>query len=80
MGNHRLNINTMAKKTKAKVEDYRSLNDEALSQKISDEQMRLKRTKFSHAVNPIENPLSIKMQRREIARLKTEQRKRALGF
>ena len=70
----------MAKKTKAKVEDYRSLNDEALSQKISDEQMRLKRTKFSHAVNPIENPLSIKMQRREIARLKTEQRKRALGF
>jgi len=70
----------MAKKTKAKVEDYRSLNDEALSQKISDEQMRLKRTKFSHAVNPIENPLSIKTQRREIARLKTEQRKRALGF
>lgn len=70
----------MAKKTKAKVEDYRSLNDEALSQKISDEQMLLKRTKFSHAVNPIENPLSIKTQRRQIARLKTEQRKRALGF
>ncbi len=70
----------MAKKTKAKVDDYRSLSDEALGQKISDEQMRLKRTKFSHAVNPIENPLSIKTQRREIARLKTEQRKRVLGF
>ena len=70
----------MAKAKKAKVEDYRSLDNEALAQKISDEQMRLKKTKFSHAVNPIENPLSIKTQRRAIARLKTEQRKRELGF
>jgi large subunit ribosomal protein L29 len=70
----------MAKAKKAKVEDYRSLDNEALAQKISDEQMRLKKTKFSHAVNPIENPLSIKTQRRGIARLKTEERKRELGF
>jgi large subunit ribosomal protein L29 len=70
----------MAKAKKAKVEDYRSLNTEALDQKISDEQLRLKKTRFSHAVNPIENPLSIKTMRRQIARLKTEQRKRALGF
>lgn len=72
--------NTMAKKTNAKVEDFRSLDNEALEQKIQDEQLRLKRTRFSHAVNPIENPLSIKTQRREIARMKTEQRKRELGF
>ena len=70
----------MAKATKAKVDDYRSLDNEALNQKIGDEEMRLKRTKFSHAVNPIENPLVIKTQRREIARMKTEQRKRALGL
>ena len=70
----------MAKAKQAKVEDYRSLDNEALNQKIGDEEMRLKRTKFSHAVNPIENPLAIKTQRREIARLKTEQRKRALGL
>ena len=70
----------MAKAQKAKADDYRSLDNEALNQKIGDEEMRLKRTKFSHAVNPIENPLSIKMQRRAIARLKTEQRKRALGL
>jgi len=70
----------MAKATKAKVDDYRALDNEALSQKISDEELRLKKTRFSHAVNPIENPLSIKTQRRAIARLKTEQRKRALGF
>ena len=66
--------------TKAKADDYRSLDDEALNQKIGDEEMRLKKTKFSHAVNPIENPLAIKTQRRAIARLKTEQRKRALGL
>jgi large subunit ribosomal protein L29 len=70
----------MAKAKKAKVDDYRSLDNEALVQKIGDEEMRLKRTKFTHAVNPIENPLSIKTQRRAIARMKTEQRKRELGF
>jgi len=70
----------MAKAKKAKVDDYRSLDNETLNQKISDEEVRLKRTKFSHAVNPIENPLAIKTQRRAIAQLKTEQRKRALGL
>ena len=70
----------MAKEKKAKVEDYRSLADEALDQRIGDEELLLKKTRFSHAVNPIENPLSIKTQRRAIARLKTEQRKRELGF
>ena len=70
----------MAKNNKEKVEDYRSLDDESLDTKIGDEEMRLKKTKFSHAVNPIENPLIIKQQRRMIARLKTEQRKRELGL
>ena len=70
----------MAKATKANVDDFRSLDNEALVNRISDEELRLKKTKFSHAVNPIENPLSIKAMRRNIARLKTEQRKRVLGF
>jgi large subunit ribosomal protein L29 len=70
----------MANAKKAKTDDYRSLENEALNEKIGDEEMRLKKTKFSHAVNPIENPLAIKGMRRQIARLKTEQRKRALGL
>lgn len=70
----------MAKGNKAKVDDYRSLDNEALNSKISEEEVRLKRMKFSHAVNPIENPLGIKQLRRQIARLKTESRKRELGF
>lgn len=71
----------MAKAKKAaKVEDYRSLDDQALTQKIEDETVRLKKLHFSHAVNPIENPLAIRQLRRTIARMKTEQRRRALGF
>jgi len=70
----------MAKAKKAKVEDYRSMDVEALNGKVQEEESRLKRLKFSHAVNPVENPLSIRQLRRTIARLKTEQRRRALGF
>ncbi|MBS1690595.1 MAG: 50S ribosomal protein L29 [Bacteroidetes bacterium] len=70
----------MAKAKKAKVEDYRSLDDQTLVGKLQDEEVRLKKLHFSHAVNPIENPLTIRQIRRNIARMKTEQRRRALGF
>ncbi len=70
----------MAKATKATADEYRSLDDQGLSNKISESEMQLKRLHFSHAVNPIENPQTIRTLRRTIARMKTEQRKRALGF
>lgn len=69
----------MAKKKNTKADDYRSLDDQALADRIASEQQQLKRTVFSHAVNPLENPLVIRQLRRNIARLKTEQRKRAIG-
>lgn len=61
------------------TEDYRSLSDEALVNRINAEVDRLNKMKFSHAVNPIENPMAIRGVRREISQLKTEQRKRQLG-
>ena len=70
----------MAKSNKVKVEDYRSMDDETLVGRIADEETRIKKTRFSHAVNPIENPLTIRQMRRTIARMKTEQRRRTLGF
>jgi large subunit ribosomal protein L29 len=70
----------MAKAKQAKADDYRSLDDQALAAKIGEEEVRLKKLHFSHAVNPIENPLTIRQLRRSIARMKTEQRRRALGF
>jgi len=70
----------MAKSNKAaKAEDISSLSNEALNDKIGEESLRLKKTKFSHAVNPIENPMIIRSIRRTIATLKTEQRKRQLA-
>lgn len=70
----------MAKAKESKVDDLRSLDGQALTDRISEEEVRLKKLKFGHAVNPIENPLSIRQLRRTIARMKTEQRRRALGF
>lgn len=70
----------MAKAKKSKVEDYRSYDDATLNDTIANQEAQLKKLHFSHAVNPIENPLSIRSLRRSIARLKTEQHKRTLGF
>ncbi|MEO6832824.1 MAG: 50S ribosomal protein L29 [Chitinophagaceae bacterium] len=69
----------MAKKTKVDAHEYRTWDDAALSNNIADEEMRMKKLQFSHAVNPIENPLSIRALRRRIAQLKTEENKRALS-
>lgn len=64
-------------KTKVKGEDYRSLSNEALNDQITELQFNLKKLQFSHSVNPIENPMSIRSIRRQIARLRTEQGNRA---
>lgn len=69
----------MAKNKNADVHDYRNWDDAALDNNIADEEMRMKKLQFSHAVNPIENPLSIRALRRRLAQLKTEQNKRALS-
>ncbi|WP_346318857.1 50S ribosomal protein L29 [Chitinophaga sp. YIM B06452] len=60
--------------------DLKSLSDQDLKDKLSEESLRLKKITFSHAVTPIENPMSIRFMRREIARIQTEIRRRALGF
>ena len=64
---------------KAKL-DLKSLSEQDLKDKLSEETLRLKKVQFSHAVTPIENPMSIRFMRREIARIQTELRRRALGF
>ncbi|NCX96677.1 MAG: 50S ribosomal protein L29 [Chitinophagia bacterium] len=66
----------MANTKTAEKHSYKQLDNETLEAKIAEQELSLKRLKFSHAVNPIENPLSIKLLRREIARLKTESRAR----
>jgi large subunit ribosomal protein L29 len=41
--------------------------------------LRLKKLEFAHAISPLENPMSIRALRRDVARLKTELKNRALG-
>jgi large subunit ribosomal protein L29 len=60
--------------------DLKGLSEQDLRAKISEEVLRLKKMTFSHAITPIENPMSIRALRRQIAQLKTELRKRELGF
>jgi len=68
----------MSKKTEF-VKSLRELNDADLKARIQEDELRLKKLEFAHAITPLENPMSIRSLRRDIARLKTELNKRALG-
>lgn len=56
-----------------------SLNAQDLEARIREDEQRLKKLEFGHAISPLENPMSIRNLRREIARLKTEFKKKQLG-
>jgi len=55
-----------------KNSEIKALTVEQLKQTIAEEQDRLLKLKFAHAVSPIENPMRIRNTRRLIARLITE--------
>jgi large subunit ribosomal protein L29 len=55
------------------------LSTEDLSARIKEDELRLKKLEFAHAISPLENPMSIRTLRRELARLKTELKKKQLG-
>ena len=56
-----------------------NLNEKDLQGKINEDEQRLKKLEFAHAISPLENPMSIRNLRREVARLKTELKKKQLG-
>jgi large subunit ribosomal protein L29 len=47
--------------------------------KIKEDEVRMKKLTFAHAISPLENPQSIRALRRDIARLKTQLRKTQIG-
>ncbi len=69
----------MAKKVDF-VKSLKELSETDLVAKIKEDELRLKKLSFAHAVAPLENPQSIRSLRRDIARLKTELKKKQLGF
>jgi len=59
----------------AEIKDL-SIND--LQEKIAEMELMQQKVVITHSISPLENPLQIRWSRRDIARLKTELRKREL--
>ncbi len=56
------------------------MNVADLQARIQEDQLRLKKLEFAHAISPLENPMTVRGLRRDIARLKTELKKKQLGI
>ncbi len=55
------------------------LNENDLNARIKEDELRLKKLEFAHTLSPLENPMSIRNLRREVARLKTELKMKQSG-
>jgi large subunit ribosomal protein L29 len=53
------------------VNSLKDLNETDLKAKIQEDELRLKKLEFAHAISPLENPMSIRDLRKDVARLKT---------
>jgi large subunit ribosomal protein L29 len=57
----------------------KEMSAEDLKARIQEDELRLKKLEFAHAISPLENPMSIRDLRRDVARLKTELRNKELA-
>jgi len=48
------------------------MNEQDLNARLEEDKQRLKKLKFAHTISPLENPMSIRGVRKDVARLKTE--------
>lgn len=62
------------------LKSIKELDTTSLAARINEDELRLKKLEFAHAISPLENPMSIRSLRRDIARLKSELRKKQLGI
>ena len=58
----------------------KDLGLEDLKAKITEDELRLKKVSFAHSISPLENPVSMRLLRRDLARLKTAVRTIELGL
>ncbi|HML83583.1 MAG: 50S ribosomal protein L29 [Sphingobacteriia bacterium] len=61
-----------------KQEVITELSTNDLLEKLEEQTLQLNRMKLNHAVSPLENPQMIKTNRKVIARINTELRRREL--
>lgn len=55
-----------------KKEDIKDLTTQELREKVQEEKLNYTKAKFEHAVSQLENPLTLRGMRKDIARLQTE--------
>ena len=54
------------------VKSIHGLNEQDLKARLEEDKQRLKKLEFAHAISPLENPMTIRGLRKDIARLQTE--------
>ena len=62
------------------LKGLKDMSEADLKARIQEDELRLKKLEFAHAITPLESPSTIRSVRRDIARLKTELTKRAIGI
>ena len=58
------------------VNSLKTMTVQDLQARVKEDELRIKKLKFAHAVSPLENPMSIRDVRKDLARTKTELRKK----
>ena len=53
------------------INSLKDLNEGDLKARVQEDEQRLKKLEFAHAISPLENPMSIRSLRKDVARLKT---------
>jgi large subunit ribosomal protein L29 len=61
-----------------KTSDFAKLSDTELKDKLVEESANYQKAKLTHAISPLENPLTLRGNRRDVARIKTELRRREI--
>ena len=59
--------------------EIKALSKDELRERLATEKETLQKTKFAHAISPVENPMNIRKTRKLIARLSTELRAKELN-
>ena len=66
----------MASEKYLKLQEF---TDQELTSELNDTEVQYQKLKFDHAIKGMDNPVLLQEVRRDIARLKTEMRKRELA-
>lgn len=54
------------------VKSIHGMNEQDLKARLEEDKQRMKKLHFAHTISPLENPMTLRGLRREIARLETE--------